>query len=245
MMSHDIWSLHRVTNHPSGHWISPLESGLDDISVELPDRVPLSLALDDALEQRASCRRFADEPLALNAVSTLLGAGYGCGPKVSVEGTEFASRPVPSAGAKYPLQLHLLIRSVSGLPPGAYRYVPEEHRLSPSGPGVASAALAELFLGQPYLIPAAAVVVLAGSLEKTAARYGDRAYRYVLFEAGHVAQNLSLAAAALEMGCLNLGGFLDDGLANVLRLDAGVAPLYGLALGKPAGSDRDDLRRIA
>lgn len=244
-MSRDIWALHRATNHPSGDWAPAADSILEDSAIALPDRRQLSAGLDDALARRASCRRFSGEPITLDSISTLLGAGYGCGPTVNFDGVEFASRPVPSAGAKYPLQLHLIARAVNGLTPGSYRYLPEHHAIALSGPGATFLALADIFLGQPYLIPAAAVVVLAGSFETTASRYGDRAYRYILFEAGHVAQNLSLAAASIGIGSLNLGGFLDDALATLLRLEAGVAPLYGLALGPPASLDRDLLRGIS
>jgi SagB-type dehydrogenase family enzyme len=106
------------------------------------------------------------------------------------------------------------------------------------------AALAQIFLAQPYLTAAAVVVVLAGALDRTTARYGDRGYRYVLYEAGHAMQNLTLAGAALDIGTLNLGGFLDDALAAVLRLRPDAVPLYAVAFGPPAGADRGQLRGI-
>ena len=53
-------------------------------------------------------------------------------------------------------------------------------------------------------------------------------------------QNVVLAAAALHVGSLCLGGFLDDALAAALRLPADTVPLYGVALGPPTGGGRDD-----
>ena len=44
-------------------------------------------------------------------------------------------------------------------------------------------------------------------------KYGQRGYRFVLLEAGHVAQNVALTAAALALPMLPYGGFYD------LRLD--------------------------
>ncbi len=241
-MSRRIWTLHRATSYPGGGQPGA-ESHRDGRTVALPSRRVLDLGLDEARERRGSCRRFSKKPLALDVVSTLLDAGYGCGPFVDVEGIEFASRPVPSAGAKYPLQLHLVARAVSGLRPGSYQFLPEESSLARSGSEVKFSALAEIFLRQPYLVHAAAVLVVSGRFEQTASRYGDRGYRYVLFEAGHVAQNVALTAAALDIGCLSLGGFLDDALAGTLGLEAGVAPLYGAALGHPASEDRGALRQ--
>jgi SagB-type dehydrogenase family enzyme len=243
-MGSDIWAFHRASNHPGQGWDPSTAPEPEGDSIALPESLSLCSELGDVLERRASCRQFNGEPLALDSVATLLGASYGCGPAVSVEGVSFASRPVPSAGAKYPLQLHLLARMVSGLPAGSYRFLPDERSLSRSGPGLEFDVLAEMFLRQPYLSSAAAVLVIAGCFAETTARYGDRGYRYVLLEAGHVAQNVVLTSAALGLGSLNLGGFFDDDLATALRLQAGALPLCPVALGSPAGKDREAQRRI-
>lgn len=243
-MSAGAWGLHRATSYASGSWPPPVAAPERRAPVPLPEPRPLGVALGDLLARRASCRRFSGGALELDALSSLLAAAYGAGPEVTVEGVSFPSRPVPSAGATYPLQLHVLARAVDGLPSGSYRYVPEDRAVAPTGPGVPFTALAEIFLEQPYLTAAAAVVVVAGAIDRTTARYGDRGYRYVLYEAGHAMQNVILAGAAVEIGTLNLGGFLDDALAAVLRLRPDVVPLYGVALGPPAGEDRDELRRI-
>ena len=50
-------------------------------------------------------------------------------------------------------------------------------------------------------------------------KYNDRGYRFVLIEAGHVGQNLSLAAASLGLGCVNIGGYFDREIDNYLGLD--------------------------
>jgi SagB-type dehydrogenase family enzyme len=55
--------------------------------------------------------------------------------------------------------------------------------------------------------------------ERSTFKYGERGYRFVLLEAGHVAQNLSLTACALGMGCVNIGGFFDRKVDELLELD--------------------------
>lgn len=245
MTSQQAWALHRTTSYLSGLPDQPRvapETAPD--SITLPDREPLCLQLDDVLSQRGSCRRFSGGALRLQTVATLLSAAYGCGRPVNFGHAGWPARPVPSAGAKYPLELHLVVRAVDRLPAGAYRYLPMEHALAPTGPSVSFTFLADIFFRQPYLTPAAAIVVIAGNFEQTTTRYGDRGYRYVLFEAGHVAQNMLLAATALGAGSLSLGGFLDDTLATTLQVSEQVAPLYGVALGPPAEHDRDGLRQI-
>ena len=235
------WAFHLATSNPP--WAYPPQAsaaGSGDV-VELPEPQPLHASLDEALAGRASCRRFSPSALSGAELSAVLRAGYGVTGHASVEGFEFDTRPVPSAGAKYPLEVCLLALNVDGVEPAAYAYLPARHGLRRTSPAVPATDIVELFLGQPYLAGAGAVLVLAGAPSRTMARYGDRGYRYVLFEAGHVAQNLILAARAVGLGSLNLGGFYDQALAELLGLQGtDQVPLYGLAVGRPlAGDPRD------
>jgi nitroreductase len=59
-----------------------------------------------------------------------------------------------------------------------------------------------------------------------------------------VAQNLNLCAEALGLGSLNLGGFLDEDIMALLRLDQDrEIVLYGVAVGRAAIADRRERRR--
>ena len=173
-----------------------------------------------ALLARESCRWFTPEPVTLPDLATLLR---------SVRGA-------PSAGGLYPLEVSVVVRAVDGLPGGVHHYVPAADGLELVRPQAPSAdTLASLFLGQRWVADAAAVLVLSARPAPTLAKYGDRGYRYLLLEAGHVAQNLALAAVALGLGAVQLGGFLDDDLARLLRLETEFeVPLYGTAVGHPA-----------
>jgi SagB-type dehydrogenase family enzyme len=173
-----------------------------------------------ALLARTSCRWFSPAAVSLADLAALVRSGRGA----------------PSAGGLYPLEVSVIVRAVDGLPAGVHHYVPAADGLEVVQPRAPSAAtLASLFLGQRWVADAAAVLVLSARTTPTLAKYGDRGYRYLLLEAGHVAQNLALAAAALGLGAVQLGGFLDDDLARLLRLDTAFeVPLYGTAVGHPA-----------
>jgi SagB-type dehydrogenase family enzyme len=157
---------------------------------------------------------------------------------------ELCERPVPSGGGLYPLELYLVVRAVDGLVPGVYHYVAAAHALE----RLRDVALPErfvtyLFMNQAYFAEAALVAVLTAMPERSLWRYGERGYRYLLLEAGHVGQNLNLAAAALGLGTCNAGGFFDDELAGLLRADVErEVPLYAVAVGHPAPGTRADLR---
>jgi SagB-type dehydrogenase family enzyme len=211
--------------------------------VALPRPRVLDCPLEEAIAGRASCRRFSTEPLLLADVSTLLHAAYGVRGEVFVGGFGFQARPVPSAGAVYPLGLHVVALSVAGIAPGIYRYLPAPHALEGAPARLSRNFLSGLLLGQHHAAAAGVLAVVTARLDATLVRYGDRGYRYVLLEAGHVGQNLDLASSALGLGALDLGGFLDRMLGETLRLTDEV-PIYGVALGHPSAENGDDVRQV-
>jgi len=242
------WTYHRTTsrwphnmhglNDPT-YETAPFKEYLRSRTVALPEPATPAATLAEVLAARRSSRRFTGEALPLAALSTVLHAGYGVIGSVDL-GSEFLERPVPSGGGLYPLELYVLAQAVDGLDGGVYHYAPLGHLLEVvHDHPLPSLLTSELFLGQPYLAHAGALVVVTAVLERSLWKYEDRGYRYVLLEAGHVAQNMSLVAAALGLGCLNLGGFFDADVAALLRVDPDEEPpLYGFAVGATDEPDR-------
>ena len=101
-------------------------------------------------------------------------------------------RSAPSGGALYPLELYAWVRSVDGLRPGLYHYDPYEHELDDLGP----AELEHAFVQQDLVGSSAAGILIGSVFFRSVFKYGERGYRFVLLEAGHVAQNAVLAARA-------------------------------------------------
>jgi SagB-type dehydrogenase family enzyme len=86
---------------------------------------------------------------------------------------------------------------------------------------------------QPAVVLNASLVIFITALfERSVFKYGDRGYRYSLIEAGHIGQNLDLVCAALRLACLNIGGFFDRRVDELLELD-GVShsTIYSVAIG--------------
>ncbi len=50
-------------------------------------------------------------------------------------------------------------------------------------------------------------------------RYGERGFRYLLIDAGHVGQNLYLAAENTSCGVCVIAAFHDEELNDIMRLD--------------------------
>jgi SagB-type dehydrogenase family enzyme len=95
-------------------------------------------------------------------------------------------------------------------------------------------SLSAASLDQVLVAEAPVVIVLSAVLARTAVEYGDRAWRYVNLEAGHVAQNVLLAAVALGLGAVPVGAFEDESIQETLGLPALHRPLYVIPVGRPA-----------
>jgi SagB-type dehydrogenase family enzyme len=80
---------------------------------------------------------------------------------------------------------------------------------------------------------------MIGALERAARAYGDRAYRYVHFEAGATGHRLYLAAEALGLGATGIGAFYDDEVHRHLDLGPNQDQVvYHFAIGYPVPDPR-------
>ena len=194
----------------------------------------LELPLGLALRRRRTVREYVLRPLELVALGRLLAASYAEHGVRVVNGITIPDRPVPSAGGLYPLDLYVAAQSVDGLPDGAYRYEPRDHRLASTWVGNLHARLAEIAVDQVLLRAANLAIVIAARFRRTMSKYGQRGYRHVLIETGHLAQNLCLAATALDLGTTPIGGFYDGEVAAALGLGLDQDPIYLIAVGQSA-----------
>jgi SagB-type dehydrogenase family enzyme len=182
--------------------------------------------LNPILQQRRTHREFAPRPISLEQAAQLLWAAQGVS---SREGY----RTAPSAGALYPLELHLVAGQVEGLPAGSYRYQPAHHNLKKEISGDLRQALATIALEQEWMAEAPALVIISAVDARTTRKYGNRGVRYVHMEVGHAGQNLLLQAVALELVAATVGAFDDKQLQTLLGLADGERPLIILPVGHP------------
>lgn len=190
-------------------------------------------ALASLLAARKSCRTFALAAMPLTNVAQLLDNAYGIIDLVVRDnGLRSVTRPVPSAGGLYPLDLRVATTRVTGIADAIYRYNVLHRCLEPDPRGQTMKELSEHLLTQYFLRDANLVFFLSAVFDRTCRKYGARGYRYVLIEAGHVAQNLCLSATELQLGSLCVGGFRDQRLNRALALDEGrEAVIYCVGVG--------------
>jgi len=191
----------------------------ESVIAEVPLPRPGSSALMDLLAHRHSYREFAQREMPLDHASALLASGYGAivPPRVGGQ-TPFLRRTVPSAGGLFPLELYLFTQRVQGLDDGLYHYDVVAHSLHQLRRENLFPTLEPMFYAYPFMKDANAVIAMAAVFLRTQAKYGPRGYRYILLEAGHVAQNICLRAMELGLESLCMGGFLDSALNELLGL---------------------------
>lgn len=166
--------------------------------------------------ERASIREYSEDTLTIDEIACLLWACQG----ITRERGEWQFRAAPSAGALYPIETYVAINRGEELVPGLYHYEVRHHRLAflqeESAIGM---ALTRAALGQTMCNRAAIVVVWTAVVSRSVRKYGERAYRYIYMDAGHVGENLYLAATAMDLACCAVGAFFDDEVNAVLGLD--------------------------
>jgi SagB-type dehydrogenase family enzyme len=91
-------------------------------------------------------------------------------------------------------------------------------------------------IGQEMLREANLVLAATGIAERSMWKYGQRGYRYIWIEAGHLAQNLYLVAQALGLGAVAIGGFFDAEIDSLLQLPTREHTLYLMCVGRPGGA---------
>jgi len=171
-----------------------------------------------ALERRRSVREYVAQPMTLLELSFLLWATQGVR---EVTDRPATSRPVPSAGARHAFETYLLINRVGDLKPGVYRYVALEHALVEEDMKAATAAgvASSCRNSKPLCEASAATFLWVAVAERMTWKYSERGIRFLHLDAGHVCQNLYLAADVIDCGVCAIGGFNDEEINPLLGLD--------------------------
>ena len=191
----------------------------------------VQVPLGEAIRRRASLRDFSGAELPLVKLGRLLYNSYGVTGTLSVDGETTAKRPVPSAGALYPLELYIATQHVEGLENAIYHYDARDHELELRRTGLFHDQLSKMTLGQDMIRTANLVIFVAAIAERTMWKYGQRGYRYVFLDAGHLGQNLYLTATALDLSIAGIGGFFDLEVNELCLLPPGEEVIYLLCGG--------------
>lgn len=194
------------------------KAGQKIIPLPAPSSVNLGhVDLRAVLENRRSIRTYAEQPFTLEELSWLL---WSCQGVKVVTDRPVTLRTVPSAGARHAFEMYVLVNRVAGLESGLYRFLAIDHSLIPVNLAANIAErVTDACYRQQFVKRCAVTFIFTTVAYRMYWRYGARGYRYLHLDAGHVCQNLYLAAEAIGGGACAIGAFYDDAMNNILGLD--------------------------
>jgi SagB-type dehydrogenase family enzyme len=192
-----------------------LESDLPLIHLPHADSLDIrKYDLRQAIEERRSLRHYSEDAISQEELSYLMWLTQGV--KKINERRHVTLRTVPSAGCRHPFETYLSINRVDDLEPGLYRFVATEHKLAALQLNDQfNEKLTNVCFHQHQVATSAVTFIWAAVPYRTVWRYSERSYRYLYLDAGHVCQNLHLAAESINCGICAIGAF-DDDAANQL-----------------------------
>lgn len=195
------------------------------------------------LHERHSTRDFDDEhPVTLGELAQFLdttarvvsewkgGPYFDGGPEVA-----YSTRPYPSAGSAYELELYLAVSNCEGLARGLYHYDAGSHALvaiSASTQQLQALSMAAQYAmdapGQPQIL-----ITIAARFGRISWKYSAIAYSLILKDVGSLIQTFYLTATDMGLGGCAIGSTNIDLFAKMTGLEFHVEGAVGqFALGR-------------
>jgi len=202
----------------------------DSKRIELPRNWNLKEArITPLLQSRRSLRKYSTEPVSFEELAFMLWASQG----ITAKSGSYTFRTAPSGGALYPIETYLSIKNVTDLESGLYHFDVENFALNILSETECAEAVATACLNQKFMAQSAVTFLWTAVFRRCMSKYGNRGVRYLLLDAGHICQNLLLAAEATENGGCPVAAFYDDEVNELLGVNpAEESILYAAAIGK-------------
>ena len=209
---------------------APYKDYSDKPIIKLPPATFKGIPLEEAIKKRRSIRNYSNNPLTLEELSQILFSAQG----ITGEYAGTYLRAAPSAGALYPFEIYLIVQNVSQLEKGIYHYNVRKHALEFIKEGDFKDELFKAGLFQEMFLQAPVTLVYTAIFKRTTHKYGERGYRYIYIEAGHIAQNVSLQCVSIGLVSCVVGAFFDDMINKLIGIDGKEeAVIYLHTIGKP------------
>lgn len=208
----------------------------------LPDGTALRMELGEAMINRRSVRMFANEPMELAHLASMVRVASAITAHAEVNlltggRATIDFRAAPSGGGLYPVDLYVAALNVEGLRRETYKYIPERDSLG----RVTDAGLADVL--NAFAVPedvislrrSSAVFLLIGRPWRSMRKYGSKGLRNLFLEAGAIAEHLNLAAVTLGLGSVDCAGVYDAQLHAALGFDGLYETfIHSLIVGHPS-----------
>jgi SagB-type dehydrogenase family enzyme len=180
--------------------------------IKLPAHKGGSFTLDRALEERQSIRTLTGPALNLDTLSHLLWSAQG--------ENRPDKRTVPSANARYPLELYVVVAKSDVLSDGVYKYSPKDHSILKIKDGSPEAIFGSLRNMQKWIPKCPAVFLFSGVSARMSGDDQQRREAYTFWESGAAVQALLLQVTANGLGSTVVSGVDLDAVKAATGLPA-------------------------
>lgn len=159
---------------------------------------PAKMSFDISLRQVFERNDSDDHQTAVNFenLSMALALAYGITARRRHGAQTYCYRSAPSAGALYPCEVYVAADSMAGLPAGLYNYHVKRSSLVQLRPGAWVKQIGDVLTGDVESPPEVSLLI-SGIFFRSAWKYRERAFRYLLLDAGHLIENLVMSLQAL------------------------------------------------
>ena len=183
--------------------------------VTLPGTSCSYKGVNRTLLERCTTRSYADKKLKPIVLSEII--RYSIGKRGGGDGNVY-TRVYPSAGGLYSIENYIGIFNVEDIDDGIYYYNFCDHTLHLQKKGDFREEVKGYCFNQTFISDINLIFFHSIHFDKTT-KYQRRAYRYSLIESGHISQNIYLTSDNLDLGCVSVGGFLDDEINTLLGIN--------------------------
>lgn len=221
------------TNEPEDKYNFPFCTKISTVTTPIDwgtktsKELPLH-CLESTILKRRSTRVYNGANLTLDELKSILDFTY--------QPQHYIDQGLDNAPDYFDLSLietFIAVSGVNNLEEGCYYWAPKAAELRQIRFKNFRRELHYLCLGQDLGRDAGAVVFHTADLKKAVNKVGDRAYRYLHMDAGHLGQRMNLAAIHLGLGASGIGGFFDDQVNEILGIPVDEAVIYITTLGRP------------
>ncbi len=181
----------------------PMTNNVIELSLNFND-----LEIDNdflhVINSRESHRVYTQEKISLLELSYLLWCSQGV---KEIRGKSYATlRTVPCGGARHEFECYMTIQNVEGLKDGLYHYLPMKHQIEfLKQIDNLKDFISDSLQGQRWADKANVVLYYSFVCYRAEWRYGIYAHRMVSCDAGHITQNVYLAATSIGLGGCAIG----------------------------------------
>ncbi|WP_449450695.1 SagB/ThcOx family dehydrogenase [Streptococcus suis] len=163
--------------------------------------------LRDLFDGRKSSRDFKPLSVPKEVLFNLL--------RLSIGGKEKLLPNYPISGGIESFRIIIVITNVESIDNGVYEYDRKNEQLCLISSNFKKDDYSQLTLSKDIAQQSAFSIHILADCSNKCLKYQDRGYRFLLLEAGHLAQNFYLVSNAMNLGIVASGGFLDFGFKSV------------------------------